>query len=147
MTSVSPNATPADDAPVPAVLTAEDQRIVNADHEFEVGRLRTQLAEARAERDRLLICAAIVGQGADPEGYYNGTPGARLRELEAAERQRDNMRSELTILYRAEQELQDRLRAVRDLTRDTEGNDIDPDFEITVGDLRMALDDEEVCRG
>jgi len=42
-----------------------------------------RIAELQATVDRLHACAAIAGHGVDPEGYYVGTAGWRLRALEA----------------------------------------------------------------
>lgn len=47
------------------------------------GPLRARIGELEAEVERLRVCAAIAGHGVDPGGYYAGTAGARLRELEA----------------------------------------------------------------
>lgn len=49
--------------------------------------LTRQRDEARANAERMRLACAIYGVGTDPNGYYAGTPGARVRELLHAEAQ------------------------------------------------------------
>lgn len=58
-------------------------------------RVMTERDNARSDAERAQLALAIGGGGADPNGYYAGTPGARVRDLLAAEKERDGLRAEV----------------------------------------------------
>jgi hypothetical protein len=60
--------------------------------------LTAERDQAVADAERMRLCAAIEGHGVDPNGYYAGTPGDRLRDLERAEAERDRAMKVVTKL-------------------------------------------------
>lgn len=58
-------------------------------------RVMTERDNARSDAERAQLALALAGGGADPNGYYAGTPGARVRDLLAAEKERDGLRAEV----------------------------------------------------
>lgn len=64
-------------------LAQQEKRAEEAEAQLQA--VREKLLEAEKYAEHARICAAILGIGIDPEGFYAGTPGDRLRELLAKE--------------------------------------------------------------
>jgi hypothetical protein len=61
----------------------------------QVKDLQAERDRAQADAEQTRLAVAIYGEGIDPNGYYAGTPGSRVRELLAAEAERDALAARL----------------------------------------------------